>query len=53
VGWDGQSPEPTVVALLAAVTQEFDLAPWPNVAPRLAELQTRYLPAGSLRQQRS
>ncbi len=45
VGWDGEPEEPTVLALLAAVTQEFNLAPWPNVAQRLAELQTRYLPA--------
>jgi hypothetical protein len=51
-GWDGQSEEATVLALLAAVTQEFNLAPWPNVAQRLAKLQTRYLPAVRLRQQR-
>ena len=51
-GWDGQPEEPAVVALLAAVTQEFSLAPWPNVARRLAELQARYLPAVRLRQQR-
>jgi hypothetical protein len=34
VGRDGQSEETTVLALLAAVTQEFNLAPWPNVAQR-------------------
>jgi hypothetical protein len=44
-GWDGHSQEATVWALLTAVTQEFDLAPWPNVARRLATLQSRYLPA--------
>ncbi len=51
VGWDGQSEETTVLALLAAVTQELHLAPWPNVAQRLAKLQTRCLPAVRLRQQ--
>jgi hypothetical protein len=52
MGRDGESEEPTVLALLAAVTKEFDLAPWANVAQRLADLQARYVPAVRPRQQR-
>jgi hypothetical protein len=45
VGWDGESEETTVLALLAALTKEFSLAPWPDVARHLATLQTSYIPA--------
>lgn len=44
-GWDGESEETTVLALLAALTKEFSLAPWPDVAQHLATLQASYLPA--------
>jgi hypothetical protein len=53
-GWEGWAePEPAnaPAELLAALTQEFDLAPWANVEQRLTELQARYLPIIQLRQQ--
>jgi hypothetical protein len=43
-GWDGETAEATVLELLAVLTREFSLAPWPDVPQRLAELQSRYLP---------
>jgi hypothetical protein len=51
-GWDGLEAAIAPVELLAALTQEFDLAPWANVEQRLAELQARYLPVVQLRQER-
>jgi hypothetical protein len=51
-GWDGLEPAIAPVGLLAALTQEFDLAPWANAEQRLAELQARYLPVVQLRKQR-
>ncbi|GAB3811444.1 hypothetical protein [Kribbella italica] len=36
------SEEPERVFLLEALTEEFNLGPWPDVAPRLAELKTQY-----------
>jgi hypothetical protein len=51
-GWDGLEEAIAPVELLAALTQEFDLAPWAHVEQRLAELQARYLPMVQLRQQR-
>jgi hypothetical protein len=51
-GWAGLEEAIAPVELLAALTQEFDLAPWANVEQRLTELQARYLPVVQLRQQR-
>jgi hypothetical protein len=44
-GWDGETEESTALELLSALTRELGLAPWPNVAQRLAELQASYGPS--------
>ncbi len=51
-GWAELEPSTAPVELLAALTEEFDLAPWANVEQRLTELQARYLSMVQLRQQR-
>lgn len=51
LGWDGVTEEDTALALLAALTKEFGLTPWPNVAQRLDTLQASYLPAVRLKEQ--